>query len=133
MGQFKKGDFVKINTYSDKWVKGLVEEDFGGYCSVLLDGGGAIYRSYNHLELLYPSDHDLLDFAARDSMVSELKAENEALKAELEKYKPKPKSITIDLHLYRNRNDSLVWGYGHGNDASTVARKTVTITEGEGM
>lgn len=86
------------------------------------------------LELAYPSDHDLLDFAARDSMVAELKAENEALKAELEKWKPKPQSMTRNFILLQHEGELILVNDGDWyDDHKVIARKTVTITEGEGM
>ena len=86
------------------------------------------------VKVYYPSDHDLLDYASRDSKIAELTAENEALKAELEKWKRKPESREIDLYLYRDSYGRLYWSYGNSADRiNVVARKTVTITEGEGM
>ena len=91
------------------------------------------------VKVYYPSDHDLLDFAARDSKIAELTAENEDLKAELEKYKPKRESKAIDLYLYKDGHGNIGISWGGESEikmmgiTKVIARKTVTITEGEGM
>ena len=116
--------------------------DFGiGFQGHTLDGTILTETGWNllpnEIELAYPSDHDLLDFAARDSKIAELTAENEALKAELEKYKPKPESWerkvvvcqspTGHCSVFISKVDDS-W-----DDYHVIARKFITITEGEGM
>ena len=86
------------------------------------------------VKVYYHSDHDLLDFAARDSKIAELTAKVSELEAELEKWKPKPESKDVELYLYRDLYGNLNWSYGSSdNRINVVARKIVTITEGEGM
>ena len=101
--KFKVGDSVKVNKGDGIFYYGTIERVFETYCQVVSDfNRSTLFPSNSRIELRYPSDHDLLDFAARDSKIAELTAENEALKAELEKYKPKPESKDVELYLYRD-------------------------------